>query len=698
MNVKRYLFLNFSLMKKRKVFFILDNFKICEEKLKTTAERKYNPIDFTNVDFTDNFWKPRIDQVINIAMPQTYIQLQETGRIDAFKLQWKNGMPNQPHIFWDSDVAKWLESAALVLRTNPDSELEKKMNDLVDLIISAQHDDGYLNTHFTVVNPDKRWTHLRDHHELYCAGHLMEAAVAHFETTGKKNFLDAMCRYADYIDSVFGVEENKKRGYPGHQEIELALIKLYHATHKEKYLKLAKYFIDERGNIPDYFMMEAKNRGEEFKGFGENLNILKNMAGLPHSSPVHCQNHIHVREQDEIFGHAVRAMYMYSGMVDVALETQDSELLEACYTLWEDTCLRKMYITGGVGSSRRNEGITYEYHLPNAEAYAETCAAIALVFWNHRMLQINCDGKFGDIIEKALYNGIMSSYSLSGDAFFYENPLAVLPERRGFTRDKWFGCSCCPNNLTRVVASLGQYMYSTSQDEIAIHLYAQSSATLTLPGKTIEIIQKTNYPWDGNIKITINPILLDSKEEEIGKLKEKRNNFDIKIRIPGWCNKYTNSIEKSSNGALETSSTEPHKGYLTFSRVWEKGDTIILNFDMPVEKMKAHPKVKDNLGKIAIQRGPIIYCFEEVDNGRDLENFIISKESTFEIQEQPDLLPGTIQIVAQGIQEQSTGWKNILYGPKTDALPIKKVKLIAIPYCFWSNRLPGEMTVWIKEN
>ena len=403
-----------------------------------------------DVKIEDGFWEARLRVNRETTLPDVYAKCRKSGRIDAFRLNWKPGRPNRPHKFWVSDVAKWLEGACYSLATHPDPKLERAVETVVDLIASAQQPDGYLNTHFTVVEPDRRWANLRDDHELYCAGHLMEAAVAHYEATGQTKFLDVVCRYADYIDSVFGRGRGRKRGYPGHEEIELALVRLYRATGRPRYLKLAAYFVNERGQQPHYFEKEARARGES-------PSVYRSIAHFGK------QAHLPVREQTTADGHAVRAVYLYAGMADVAAETGDRELLAACRRLWRNIVTRRMYIHGGIGSTCHGERFTVDYDLPNAEAYAETCAAIGLVFFAHRMLNIDPDRRYADVMERALYNNVLSGVSLDGNRFFYPNYLDAVPgvnSLRGLkssARQDWYNTSCCPTNICRMLASLGRY-------------------------------------------------------------------------------------------------------------------------------------------------------------------------------------------------------------------------------------------------
>src|SRR5579875_129950 len=393
----------------------------------SSASEPLTPVSWKNVSIDDAFWSPRLRANREHTLPHIYRMSQETGRIDALRLNWKPGEVPVPHVFWDSDIAKWLEAASYSLGTHPDPILEEQVDEVVGLLAAAQQPDGYLNSHFIAVEPAKRWTNLRDLHELYCAGHLIEAAVAHFQATGKRNLLDILIRYADHIDSVFGPEPGKKCGYPGHEEIELALVKLYRVTGEQRYLRLSQYFVEERGREPHYYDEEARLRGEDPATY---------WAGTYEYN----QSHLPVREQREVTGHAVRAMYLYSAMTDLARELGDDSLLAACERLWQHLCTRRTYITGGIGSSPYNEGFTTDYDLPNETAYAETCAAIGLVFFAHRMLQIGADSQYGDMMEHVLYNGAISGLSLRGDRFFYENRLTCFhnsPLGRTGTRHRW---------------------------------------------------------------------------------------------------------------------------------------------------------------------------------------------------------------------------------------------------------------------
>ncbi|MGH7450817.1 MAG: glycoside hydrolase family 127 protein, partial [bacterium] len=515
-----------------------------------TKIQMLSPLPLRQVQINDGFWAPKLKTNREVTIPAIHQRCQETGRIDAWKLDWKPGMPNEPHVFWDSDVAKWMEAAAYSLTTHPEPQLETQLDGVVDMIAKAQQSDGYLNTHFTVVRPEMRFANLRDWHELYCAGHLIEAAVAYFHATGKKKFLDVVCRYADHIDSVFGTQPGQKRGYDGHEEIELALVKLYHATGERRYLQLAKYFVDERGQQPHYFDVEAKARGEDPASYWAKTHE-------------YTQSHIPVREQTVPGGHAVRGMYLYSAMADLAAEFNDHELLKACRSIWRHLVAKRVYITGGIGSSRANEGYTTDYDLPNETAYAETCAAIGLILCTHRLLQIEPDGVYADVMERALYNGALSGVSLRGDRFFYENPLESRGNRH---RWEWHECSCCPPNIARLLASLGQYIYSRRKNGLYVHLYIGGSVTFDVGKEKVRLSQQTDYPWDDKIHLQIDagaPIA-----------------FTLALRIPGWCR----APEISINGENVLIASVLQKGYAKLSRSWQSGDKIELDLPMPVER------------------------------------------------------------------------------------------------------------------
>jgi uncharacterized protein len=631
----------------------------------TVARRQLTPVPFTQITLDDPFWAPRQEINRTATIPHMHQMLMETGRIPAFDLNFTRPVPSSVLlIFGDSDAAKWIEAASYSLTTQPDPQLAALVDEVADKIIAAQQPDGYLNTHFIVTQPEMRWKNLRDWHEMYCAGHLIEGAIAHFGATGDTKLLDALCRYADHIDAHFGTEPGKRRGYDGHPEIELALVRLYHATGEQRYLQLARYMVEERGQSPNYFDLEARERGEDPAQFWA-------------KTYEYCQAHIPIREQDKVVGHAVRAMYLLAGVADLAHELDDPALLETCERLWDNLVHRRMYLTGGIGPSRRNEGFTTDYDLPDESAYAETCAAIALILWNHRLLQVNGDGKYADIIEQTLYNGFISGVSLEGKHFFYDNPLASAGDHH---RVPWFACPCCPPNLGRLLASLGNYFYSTSADALWTHLYAQSSARVQVRGQDVGVRQVTNYPWDGAIQLELRPAQPQA--------------FTLHLRVPGWCEEWQVRV----NGAPLAEEPALTNGYLAIHRTWQPGDQVELMLAMPVQSVWAHPAVRQMQGRLALQRGPVVYCLEGVDHGGvgldriSLDPAVVEQ---FTIEHRPDLLGGVTVLYGTGALIQETGWEDALYR-RNQPSATRPIDLLAIPYCVWDNRTPGEMRVWFR--
>ncbi len=637
-----------------------------------------------SVSIRDNFWQKYTELVRNKVIPYQWDVFNDniadadpSGAIRNFRIAAGEeegefyGM-----VFQDSDVAKWLEAVAYSLESHPDPELEKQADEVIDLIGRAQRPDGYLNTYFIVNGLEKRWTNLHECHELYCAGHMIEAAVAYYEATGKRKFLDIVCKLADHIDTVFGPEEGKLKGYPGHQEIELALVKLYRVTGNKKYLDLAKYFLDERGKKPYYFDIEWEKRGK--KEF---------WPGHRNMGPQYEQSHLPVREQTEAVGHSVRAVYMYTAMADVAMETGDEELLEACRRLWNNIVYKRMYITGAIGSQVHGESFTFDYDLPNDTVYAETCAAIGLIFFANRMLQVEPKGQYADVLERALYNGVISGMSLDGKRFFYVNPLEVNPEaceKNGNMRhvkpirQKWFACACCPPNVARLIASLDHYIYGVKDNVVYTHLYIGSSSEVDIDGTIVGITQNTNYPWDGKVSININ--LNGSKE------------FGLGLRIPGWCN----DAKVSINGKQVDIASTTVDGYAIIKRDWQGGDRIEVDLPMEPLRMRSNPLVRADIGKVAIQNGPIVYCLEEVDNGPNLHTLVLPKDADLDVSFREDLLGGVNVITAQGERAKVESWGQELYKANACA-EYEPINLTFVPYYAWVNREPGQMAVWVKE-
>ena len=634
--------------------------------------RKLNPFGLTDVTIHDAFWGPRVETNRRVTIPHIYRMCERSGQIDALKLRWRPGMEPHPQCFWDSDIAKWAEAASYSIATHPDAALARKLEEVVRCFVAAQQPDGYLNTYFTLVAPDKRWTNLYTGHELYCAGHLMEAAVAHRAATGRRSFSDALCRYADHIAATFG--PGKRKGYPGHPEIGLALVKLYRVTGERCYLSLSRHFLEERGKRPYFFDQEAMARGEKLHPANRRR----------HGPPRHeCfQAHRPVREQAEVVGHAVRALYLYSAMTDVAAETGDADLFKACKRLWASMTTRRMYITGGVGSSPSNESFTKDYDLPNAEAYCETCASIGLVLWAHRMLNVEPDGRYTDAMERALYNCIAAGVGLDGKQFFYSNPLAHYgdlhrtPHGDGH-RQEWFPCACCPPNLARLLASVGPYIYSAGDRAAYVHLYVQGKGSAEVAGGTLTLGQETNYPWEGKVRITVS---LDAP-----------STFDLNLRIPGWCRRHAIKV----NG--KRVAVKVLKGYARLRRTWKEGDAITLDLAMPVERIEAHPNVPHDAGRAAIQRGPIVYCLEQVDHAVNVLSMMLPDAGKLRARFDPKLLGGVTVVEGTAAAPGGAGWRGRLYRSGAGKQTMS-VKLKAVPYCVWDNRKKNAMTVWIPRS
>jgi len=632
----------------------------------------------------DSFWSPYIRLVRDVVVPYQWEALNDriegvapSHAIRNFKIA--AGMEQgsfRGMVFQDSDVAKWLEAVSYLLESESDPELERLADELIDIIAKAQQEDGYLNTYFTIKEPDKRWTNLAECHELYCAGHLIEAGVAYYQATGKRKLLDVCCRLADCIDSVFGPEPEKIKGYDGHQEVELALVKLYKATGNEKYLRLSKFFIDERGQEPSFYEWEYKRRNGDV-----HFPFLDIAAHRSYS-----QAHLPVRLQKTAEGHAVRAVYMCTGMADVAAETGDAQLLEACRTLWNNMVTKRMYITGAIGSMAHGESFSLDYDLPSDTAYAETCASIGLILFAQRMLQIEPKGEYADVLEKALYNTVISGMSRDGKRFFYVNPLEVWPEACGKNhtyghvkpeRQEWFGCACCPPNIARLLASLDRYIVSAKGRTMYTHLYVGGEVKCELDGKAIQWNQQSNVPWDGNVRY---------------EFRGEEANFTMAFRIPSWCANADIRINGSSAEFEQTAID----GYLHIARTWQPGDVVELSLPMPVRRMKGHPLVRETAGKAALQRGPIVYCLEEADNGPNLHHIVLDDTSEFEVAYDPELLGGLHTITATGMKLRNGDWGDQLYKAderiQTDPATVK-----FIPYFAWANRGRGEMTVWVRE-
>ena len=608
---------------------------------------KFSSPSVTAVTLGDGYLAPRVAANHDSTIPASLKQSYDTGRIGAFKLDWKEGKPKMPHIYWDSDVAKVVEGMAYDLALHPgDKALEDELEKIVALIVSAQQPDGYLNTHFTVVEPANRFTHLAWAHELYCCGHLIEAAVAHFKATGRRNFLDCMARYADYIDSVFGRGKGKKRGYPGHEELELALMKLAAVTGERRYAKLASYFVNERGRKPNYYVKEE---------------------GASEDSLVGIQADKTVRERREATGHAVRMMYLACGMADVAVADGDDELLDRCRDIFDSVANRRMFITGGVGSTHHGEAFEGDYRLVNLEAYTESCAAMGLVWFAQRMHNITGETRYLDVLERVLYNGALSGISLSGDRFFYRNPLDSNPDSH-FIRERvpWFGTSCCPTNYCRFLPQIGSFLWSENDREVRLNIPAASEFRSN--GRALRV--SGGYPYDGKVKIRF----------------LEAGDFRLTVRIPGWCN-----CVDADDAHLDESLLKD--GLLAFDGPWKEGDEIRIAFAMPVETVRANEKVHDDAGKIALARGPLVYAFESVENGNVLGRLFVAGNQKFRLGKAKGLPAGTASIVGEGVETVRPGSE--LYSSEKPV--VRRRKVVAVPFALWQNRGASEVAVWVKE-
>lgn len=644
------------------------------ETIEEKVDYTYKEVPFTDVHFTDNFWLPRIETIRNVTVPFAFRKCEETHRIDNFAVAAgiKEGKFNSPYPFDDSDVYKIMEGASYLLAVKEDNGLDAYMDSLISLIGAAQEPDGYLYTTRTIggssIHPwagKKRWENERDNsHELYNVGHMYEAAVAHYQATGKRDFLDIAIKSADLLCNTFGPEEGKLTVAPGHQEVEIGLVKLYRATGDRRYLDLSKFFLDARGKYDKY----DRNSKDQFR------------------SGAYWQDHKAVIDQDEAVGHAVRAAYMYSAMTDVAALRNEQTYRVAVDNLWDNVTGKKMYITGGIGSTRHGEAFGKNYELPNSTAYCETCASIANCMWNLRMFMLHGDAKYIDVLERSLYNAVLSGISLDGKEFFYPNVLSC--DENGAERSEWFNCSCCPSNLSRFIPSIPGYVYATSDAGVYVNLYGANQAGITLGnGKRIDMSQKTSYPWEGNIELTVTP---ESKQE-----------FSIMLRIPGWVDNrpvpsdlytYMNADEKKIvikiNGEVQNAPIE--KGYAVLARKWEPGDVIQLTLPMEVHKNKANDKVEADINHLSVERGPIVYCAEFADNNGAVLNYVLKSGDEFAVSPAPALFDGVNLL--KGHVDRVVADKNY------EVIKSVKDSLTLIPYYARSHRGNGEMTVWFPSD
>jgi DUF1680 family protein len=628
-----------------------------------------NPVSFTKVKIEDKFWFSRLETNRKVTIPYAFEKCEETGRIQNFEVA--GGIIEGKFVgirFNDSDVFKIMEGAAYSLAIHPDPSLDRFLDDLIAKIAAAQEDDGYLYTARSIdplnlpSNTGKeRWAFLDQSHELYNVGHMYEAAVAHYQSTGKRSFLDIAIKNADLIESTFG--HDKQYGVPGHQEIEIGLVKLYRVTGDDKYLNLAKYFLDVRGKeVPD--------------------------AKYPQRLDPYFQSHIPVTDQKEAVGHAVRAIYMYCGMADVASMTEDMEYLRAIDELWANVVDKKLYVTGGVGARHSGEAFGADYELPNETAYNETCAAIANCMWNHRMFLLKGEAKYFDVLERTLYNGLLSGISMKGNEFFYPNPLACDANyafnQGAMTRKPWFDCSCCPANIVRFLPSLPGYIYAVKGNDIFVNLYMSNTATISVADQPVQLIQETEYPWNGLIKIKV--------------ATETPKDFNLKLRIPGWSmnqpvpgDLYRYYDENNKRYALSINGQRTEapvdKGYLSINRNWKNGDEITLDLPMDIRLVLSNDQVKDNKNLVAMERGPIVYCAEGIDNKGEVFNLLLPEYAPTNIQWKPDLLGG-INIIKGDVPA-------FVVRENGEEVKTKSHNLVAVPYYAWSHRGIGEMSVWL---
>lgn len=613
------------------------------------------PVPFTSVQITDPFWTPRLETNRRATLPVCFRRCEETGRLLHFDLA--SGAATGEYVgrrYDDSDVYKVIEGASYALHLQHDPELDAYLDDLIARIGAAQEPDGYLFTTRTA-NPDApvdtppgRWSDLAHGHELYNLGHLFEAAVAHNQATGKRSLLDVALRAADLVDAEFGV--GKRYGVPGHQEIEIGLVKLYRLTGEARYLDLAGFFIDQRG------------RSEHRALLGE-----------------YAQDHLPVVEQAEAVGHAVRAGYLYSGVADVAALTNRSDYVAAIDRIWEDVVSSKLYLTGGIGASRSGENFADPFELPNAQAYAETCAAIANMIWNHRLFLLHGDSRFFDVLERTLYNGFLSGVSLSGDLFFYPNPLesdGIWPFNHGAAeRQPWFGTACCPTNVVRFMPSLAGYVYAVQDSSLYVNLFVGGTATIPIANRSVGIEMRTRYPWEEEVEVILNPT--------------RPTTFELRLRIPGWAqgrpvpgSLYTYLDATAQPFGLEVNdvplAAHMEKGYAVINRTWEAGDRVRLHLPMPIRRVLADERVESTRGRVALERGPLVYCLEGVDHGGGVLDVEIPDGAALAAGHRPDLLGGVSVLEGVALRDG------------------QEIPMTAIPYYAWAHRGPGEMVVWAR--
>ncbi|QLG27810.1 glycoside hydrolase family 127 protein [Halorarum halophilum] len=632
-------------------------------------------LPLTAVTIDDDFWSPRREVNRDVTVDHQYEQLEAGGCLDNFRRAAGDGGEFEGMWFEDSDAYKWIEAASYAQASEPTPERRERLDRVVSLVAAAQEPDGYLDTYFQLVEPDRKWTNLAMMHELYCAGHLIEAAVAHHEVTGGTSLLDVALALADHVDGVFGPDG--RDGVPGHEGIELALVELSRVTGERRYLDLAEFFVDRRGAPDSRLKWETLNL-DEIAGSADvdegTRSVFLDDDGAHDRR--YAQDHAPLRQQSTAEGHAVRAMYLYSGATDLLLAgAGDEELREALERLWENVTTRRSYVTGGIGPERAHEGFTDDYDLPNATAYAETCAAVGSVMWNERMARLTGESRFVDALETALYNGFLAGVSLDGTEFFYENPLESDGDHH---RAGWFDCACCPPNVARLLASLERYVYAAGDGAAYVDLFVEGWADVDIGGTAVTLSQWTDYPWDGDVTVEVEAVDGSAGTAE----------FDLNLRLPGWCDDPSLAV----NG--DPVPIDATGGYATLDRKWRAGDTVALSLPMPVERLVAHPEVEADAGRVALRRGPLVYCLEGVDNDRPLHHLRVPTDSDVTAEFDEDLLGGVTVLSGDAVAPRVEEWADELYRPADDC-EVESASFTAVPYYAWDNREASAMRVWV---
>ena len=630
-----------------------------------SLQRRMRSLALADIQITDTFWSRWQKVLVEVTLPTQFQQLVDTGRLANFERAAGKGTGDFEGLWFnDSDVYKFAEASAYALTIRDDTTVRSNLNAAIDVIQAAQQEDGYINTFFQVRHPNMKWRNLNMMHEMYCGGHLIEAGVAVFDSLGDRRLLDVSIRFADHVMSLFGPD--KRVGYCGHEEIELALIKLAQATGESKYRDFARWMVEARGYSPSPF--EAELEDSEASALWPGIGSLLTREGKYDGQ--YAQDHAPIREHTEVVGHAVRAMYLYIAAADLADGQDDQVLTDALQRIWGNLTGRRMYITGGIGPSSSNEGFTADFDLPNLTAYAETCASCGLIFWGHKMLEMSGDGDYVDVIERALYNGALSGISLTGDRYFYANP---LESRGSHERTPWFGCACCPPNIARLIGSLGRYVVGVSEDAFFVHTPVGFDAEAKFNGVKVQIKIDSDYPWSGKYKVTVSP--------------EKPVEFKLLLRIPAWSGEMEIDFPNAENPA------DYEGGYAVFERTWKAGDVLSVDLCMEPAWVEADPRVRDNIGRVALTNGPLIYTLEEPDLGFAPQLFAVDVEAPIEVQKVKALL-GVNILQTQGLATVEQPTDELFVPAGTTDLEEATAKFI--PYFAWCNRGRSNMEVWVR--